>query len=119
MRIEFAAPSAHKTLLAITSFSVVLSCASLLHGQVRSGNGIYPPSSIEQPPDVGVSMHTNYIIYAPSGSIVPAAQPAGETPASLGCVYDIVSNPISGCPINGTTQSSDRRQRRNRYCRCL
>ncbi|HLI63764.1 MAG TPA: S53 family peptidase [Terriglobales bacterium] len=51
-----------------------------------------------------MNMHTNYIIYAPSGSIAPLAQPAGETPASLGCVYNIVSNPISGCPINGTTE---------------
>jgi len=71
--------------------------------QVRSGVGIYPPSSIERPEDVGVKMHTNYIFYAPSGSIVLATQPAGETPASLGCVYDIVSTQVAGCPINGTT----------------
>ena len=104
MRIEFAASPAHKTLRAIIALSMVFSCAAFLNGQVRSGNGIYPPSSIEQPADVGVRMHTNYIIYAPAGSIIPAAQPAGETPASLGCVYDLVSNPIAGCPINGTTQ---------------
>jgi subtilase family serine protease len=80
----------------------LLACATLLNAQ--AGVGIYPPSSIEHPWDMGVNMHTNYAIYAPTGSIVPLAQPAGETPASLGCVYDIVSNPISGCPINGTTQ---------------
>jgi kumamolisin len=86
----------------VAGVMVLLGCATLLNAQ--AGVGIYPPSSIEHPWDVGVNMHTNYIFYAPSGSIIPLAQPAGETPASLGCVYDIVSNPISGCPINGTTQ---------------
>ena len=104
MQTHFAAPPAHTTLRAITALCVVLSCAALLQGQVRSGSGIYPPSSVEQPSDVGVNMHTNYLIYAPSGSIIPAAQPAGETPASLGCVYDVVANPVSGCPIDGTTE---------------
>jgi kumamolisin len=88
----------------ITVVTILLASVTLLSGQVRVGNGIYPPSSIERPEDVGVNMHTNYILYAPTGSIVPAAQPAGETPASLGCVYNLVSNPVSGCPINGTTQ---------------
>ena len=83
---------------------VLFACSAALNAQVRVGNGIYPPSSVERPQDVGVRMHTNYIINAPTGSIVPAAQPAGETPASLGCVYNLVSNPLSGCPINGTTQ---------------
>ena len=90
--------------LPIVTAAMLLASATVLTAQVRVGNGIYPPSSIQRPEDVGVRMHTNYIFYAPSGSIVPAAQPAGETPASLGCVYDLVSNPISGCPINGTTQ---------------
>jgi len=88
----------------IAGLAVLFCCSALLSAQaVRSGVGIIPPSSIEHPWDVGVNMHTNYIFYAPSGSIVPAAQPAGETPASLGCVYDIVSSQVSGCPINGTT----------------
>jgi len=91
-------------------FVLTCVCASLLasaqdSNYVRYGNGIYPPSSIEHPWDVGVQMHTNYIFYAPTGSIVPATQPAGETPASLGCVYGIVSNPISGCPKNGSTSN--------------
>ena len=91
-------------LSAVLSALALLVCAGLLQAQTQSGVGIYPPSSIERPQDVGVRMHTNYIFYAPTGAIVPATQPAGETPASLGCVYDIVSNPLSGCPINGTTQ---------------
>ncbi len=81
----------------------LLACGALLNAQVQSGVGIYPPSSIEHPWDVGVNMHTNYIIYAPGREIRAATQPAGETPASLGCVYNIVSQQVSGCPINGTT----------------
>jgi kumamolisin len=105
MRIELASLPASTISRVITILALVVACAVWLPAQVRSGNGIYPPSSIERPQDVGVRMHTNYIIYAPSGSIVPASQPAGETPASLGCVYNIVSNPLSGCPINGSTQN--------------
>ena len=77
--------------------------ASLVSAEVRRGNGIVPDSSIEKPGDIGVRMHTNYIIYAPDGVIRPAANPGGETPASLGCVYDVVPNPISGCPIATST----------------
>ncbi len=104
MRSGSARRSAFTTMRIVVAVMALAVCGTLLNAQVRSGVGIIPPSSIEQPWDVGVNMHTNYILYAPTGSIVPASQPAGETPASLGCVYDVVSNPISGCPINGTTQ---------------
>ena len=104
MRIESVLPQSHTAFRLISAVTILLACATLLSGQVRVGDGIYPASSIEQPADIGLRMHTNYIIYAPTGSIIPAAQPAGETPASLGCVYNVVSNPLSGCPINGTTQ---------------
>ena len=97
-------PQSHVTFRLITVATVFFACACLLSAQVRVGHGVYPPSSLEQPGDAGVRMHTNYIFYAPSGAVIAAAQPAGETPASLGCVYNIVSNPLSGCPINGTTQ---------------
>jgi kumamolisin len=104
MKMPSIRSQSHVTFRLITVATVFFACACSLSAQVRVGNGVYPPSSIERPEDFGVRMHTNYIFYAPSGSIVPAAQPAGETPASLGCVYDVVSNPVSGCPINGTTQ---------------
>jgi len=78
---------------------VLLAAANLVFGQERRGNGIVPASSIEKPEDIGIRMHTNYIIYAPEGVVHPEANPGGETPASLGCVYDLVSSPISGCPI--------------------
>jgi kumamolisin len=77
----------------------VIVAASVASAQVRRGDGIVPRSSIERPEDIGLRMHTNYIIYAPDGVVRPQFNPGGETPASLGCVYDIVANPISGCPI--------------------
>jgi kumamolisin len=104
MRTEPARQSAFTAICVIVTAMALLSCGALLSAQVRSGVGIIPYSSIEHPWDVGVNMHTNYIIYAPTGSVIPLAQPAGETPASLGCVYDVVANPISGCPIDGTTE---------------
>jgi len=73
----------------------VLAVASVVSAQVRRGNGIVPDSSLERPQDVGVRMHTNYLIYAPDGVVRPQANPGGETPASLGCVYDLVSNPAA------------------------
>src|SRR5271167_1607079 len=85
-------PQSHMTLWLITIATVFFACPCLARAQVRVGNGVYPASSIERPEDVGVRMHTNYIFYAPSGTVIAAAQPAGETPASLGCVYNIVSN---------------------------
>src|SRR5580698_11601558 len=90
-------------LVLLTGVGASLLASAQDSSYVRYGNGFYPPSSIEHPWDVGVRMHTNYILYAPSGSIVPATQPAGETPASLGCVYDLVSNQVAGCPVTGTT----------------
>ena len=80
-------------------FIAVLVAASVASAQVRRGDGIVPRSSIERPEDIGRRMHTNYIIYAPDGVIRPQFNPGGETPASLGCVYDVVSTPIAGCPI--------------------
>ncbi len=105
MRIKFARPLSRTAFRTITSVTMLLTSASLLNGQVRTPNGIgiYPPSSIERPEDVGVNMHTNYILYAPGGVLTPAANPGGETPASLGCVYGLVSNPLSGCPIATST----------------
>jgi len=82
----------------------VLALASVVSAEVRRGNGIVPNSSLERRQDVGIRMHTNYLIYAPEGVVRPQANPGGETPASLGCVYGLVSNPVSGCPISGTTQ---------------
>lgn len=87
-------------------FSVVaiLILVNLASAQVRRGKGIVPESSIERLEDLGVRMHTNYLILAPEGTVKPAANPGGETPASLGCIYDVVSNPVAGCPLATATE---------------
>ena len=105
MQSELARRMSHLVCSTVVSLTVVITAGTLLNAQVRTPNGlgIYPPSSLERPQDVGVRMHTNYIIYAPGGTLVPAANPGGETPASLGCVYGLVSNPLSGCPIATST----------------
>ncbi len=105
MQSEVARPWSRISILLVACIAMMLASGILLNAQVRTANGlgIYPPSSIERPEDVGVRMHTNYIIYAPGGTFAPAAKPGGETPASLGCVYSLVSNPLSGCPIATST----------------
>ena len=87
-----------------TLVALFVAAASLVSAQVQRGVGILPLSSIERPEDVGVRMHTNYLIYAPEGVVRPQASPGGETPGSLGCVYDLVSAPITGCPIATATE---------------
>lgn len=93
-------PIAFTIIMALTA----LAAANLVSAQVRRGEGIVPESSIERPRDVGQRMHTNYIIHAPEGMIRPAANPGGETPGSLACVYDLVPSPVRGCPIAGATE---------------
>jgi kumamolisin len=85
---------------AIVMAIVVFSVGSLLSAQAPS---VIPESSIEKPEDIGVRAHTTYFIYAPKGVVEPQANPGGETPASLACVYNLVSHPTSGCPISSTT----------------
>lgn len=87
-----------------TLAAIVIALACMASAQVQHGVGIVPPSGIERPQDVGVRMHTNYLIYAPDGVVRPQANPGGETPGSLGCVYDLVSAPIAGCPIATATE---------------
>jgi len=83
--------------------TAVLVVASLASAQLQRGQSVVPKSSVQRPEDLGKRMHTNYIIYVPEKPVLPPAQPAGETPASLGCVYGLVANPVSGCPIVGSS----------------
>jgi len=85
------------------------------HGSAR-GKVISPQSNIERPGDIGVRAHTNIELLLPSGGfpinggfpiIGPSTSPApgfvAETPASLGCVYFLVSTRVSGCnPLTAT-----------------
>lgn len=83
----------------------VLLLSSFMVAQVRRGNVIIPSSSIARPGDAGIRAHTNFIIYSPEGVIPDTSTPTGERPASLGCIYGLVSNPLSGCP-KGTSVSN-------------
>ncbi|MGA7866788.1 MAG: S53 family peptidase [Stellaceae bacterium] len=81
----------------------------------RGGHVETPESSIEQPEHHGVRAHTNYKMFVPNAGMASAqessleapAQTGGppyagyfyETPASLGCIYQLVS-PVSGCNPN-------------------
>ena len=92
------------------------------HASTR-GRVISPQSNIERPGDVGFRAHTNVELMIPSGSgpgtspaaglvVAPAVtSPApgfvAETPASLGCVYFLVSTRVSGCsPTTATLNPS-------------
>jgi kumamolisin len=77
---------------------MIVAFASFASAQVRRGDVIVPDSSIEKPGDAGVRAHTNFVIYSPQGVTMDTSQPTGETPASLGCIYGLVPNPITGCP---------------------
>jgi len=87
----------------------------------RKGRVVIPDSSIERPEDVGYRMHTNTRIFVPAdrekfGAIPnqyalpdfgPGLTPAGppfsgfafETPASLACLYGLVTA-VAGCNPN-------------------
>ena len=92
------------------------------HASTR-GRVISPQSNIERSGDVGFRAHTNVELMIPSGSgpgtspaaglvVAPAVtSPApgfvAETPASLGCVYFLVSIRVSGCsPTTATLNPS-------------
>jgi kumamolisin len=80
---------------------------------------IIPPSSVQLPtgPDGDVMARTHLRMLVPEGAANfghTAAQPNAlppfpgflfNTPASLGCVYHLVPNPIPGCNPNQTTEN--------------
>lgn len=85
------------------------------------GKVVSPQSNIEHRADIGIRAHTNVELMIPSGNglgtaatlaVVPASTtPApgfvAETPASLGCVYFLVSTRVSGCnPTTATLNPS-------------
>lgn len=67
------------------------------------GTVIIPQSSIEQPEDAGIRMHTNTKIFVPAGLTQQTVNPDNtfaEYPASLACVYG-VGPAYAGCtPAN-------------------
>jgi kumamolisin len=102
--------------------TVLLTFAQISVAQgTRQGSVFVPQSSVEHSGDIGVRFHTNIMIKVVHGSpeqgtllsnpaatgLAPAAAglppfpgAAFETPASLGCVYQLVSTIVAGCNPN-------------------
>jgi subtilase family serine protease len=81
---------------------VILASAGFVNAQMK-GHVIIPDSSIARPGDAGIRAHTNHLIFVPDGG--DASAPQGETPASLGCIYGLVSSPLPGCPKTTSTSN--------------
>ena len=86
-------------LLAVAATLFVLGFASVPAAQ-GAGRIIVPNSSIEKPGDLGLRAHTTFVIY--QGGVKTESQPSGETPASLACVYGLVTR-TPGCPKVGSS----------------
>jgi kumamolisin len=87
---------------------------------LRGGQIQIPVSSLEDPAEIGGRAHTNIRMFIPKGGLdgvlppSPEQQPRPdqgqpvsgnlfETPASLGCVYNLVAAPVAGCSPNAAT----------------
>src|SRR5208282_2679565 len=85
-------------------------------GPASGGRVMVPKSSIAQPGDAGVNAHTHLRLFVPpvGTNFGPAARPNElepfpgaffETPASLGCIYQLVHHPVPGCNPDVTTEN--------------
>src|SRR5277367_6273972 len=84
------------TVAVVLSLGAYLSSSSAQEQQTGTFHGrkiIFPESSIPRPSHI----NTNYFIVG-SRVFTPQPPPDAETPASLACVYQLVSGP-TGCPI--------------------
>jgi subtilase family serine protease len=100
-------------LFSVVALTVLLITASLAPAQIRpaSGKVFTPDSSIERRSDIGMRAHTNIHVFLPTKPLqnvrsfgAPYSGYAYETPASLGCVYSLVSV-VRGCEPNTVTAS--------------
>lgn len=85
---------------------IAMSAAASLAAAQDQGNIVVPDSSIEKTGDAGVRMHTNYFMHVPDPNLTPDSPPPGvtvETPGSIGCIYDLVSPHVVGCPVATAT----------------
>lgn len=107
------------------TFPALLLCAAVVCGlslspsALAQGHAMTPKSSLPQPPNAQGQMmaRTHLRIFVPSAEKMnfgKAVQPSElppfpgflfETPASLGCVYRLVPNPVHGCNPNVTTEN--------------
>jgi len=116
MRREIAFTAAVPLLL----FGTAISMQAQEPGLAHKGRVVTPESGIERSEDVGVRMHTTYKIFVPANRTNFAAEPEGyalpeavtpaivgppfsgyafETPASIACLYHLVT-PATGCNPN-------------------
>jgi subtilase family serine protease len=106
-----------KAAIAMVSSLVLPAMAPAEPMPARGGQVIVPDSSIEDPARIGLDAHTTLQFFVPTGGLdrvappelhrnlldgSPRSVPAPnyyfiETPASLGCVYNLVSAPVAGC----------------------
>jgi kumamolisin len=100
------------TLAVLASAAFVMLSPAALSAQQKPARGtiIVPDSSVVRPQDRGVRAHTNHLIFIPAAGNKKhgppgggPSGPAGETPGSLACIYQTVSNQPSGCPIASAT----------------
>jgi len=106
-------------LSAFLSFVTAVSLLGFSPSALAQGHVVTPKSSLPQPPNANgeAVARTHLRIYAPSPDKMTfgkAVQPNElppfpgvffETPASLGCVYRLVPNPIPGCNPTATTEN--------------
>ena len=98
-----------KSLSAVTFVLLVSGAAATAQIRPTGGKVLVPASSIEQPTDVGRFAHTNIQIFLPKELLreqtsgPPYAGYAYETPASLACVYGLVTA-VAGCNPNTVTK---------------
>lgn len=102
------------------STTAVLVCAIAATAQLRTGRGtvVTPQSSIERREDISVRAHTNTMLFIPEGGLKQTdARPLTvvgppfpyffETPASIACVYSLISTRVTGCdPSTAKTNPS-------------
>jgi kumamolisin len=90
----------------------LLAVGVLATAQIKpmSGKVLVPDSSIEKPTDIGHAAHTNIQVFLPKELLrneqtsgPPYGGYAYETPASLACVYGLVT-PVTGCNPNAVTK---------------
>jgi len=88
-------------LLTVAATIFLLGFATRAPAQNRgTGRVIVPNSSVEKIGDVSLRAHTTFLIY--QSSVKSQSQPTGETPASLACVYNLVTL-TPGCPKVGSS----------------
>jgi subtilase family serine protease len=86
--------------LALTVLLLGFTTPAPAQSSPAKGTVIVPESSIVHPGDAGVRAHTNILIFVPD-EVEPGSYPAGENPASLACIYDLVKQ-TKGCPQSST-----------------